>query len=77
MGILPLKFKNGENSLNLKLNLKQKYTIELVDDRSARVKTDLISFEVDVCLENKIENIYFKQGGQLNYLTRKYLLPNN
>ena len=66
MGILPLKFKNGQNSLNLKLNLKHKYTIELIDDRSARVKTDSISFEVDVCLENKIENIYFKQGGQLN-----------
>jgi aconitate hydratase len=78
MGILPLVFRNGETATKLGLNGKEKYSILIDDSLNLRQTVDVMvdnkfKFQVEACIYDQSELLYFKNSGLLNYFTRKYL----
>lgn len=73
MGILPLRFLDGQNGSKLKLTGREKYTIRLDDEnlsprQQVQVETDTGKrFNVILCIDSSIELTYYKHGGLLNY----------
>lgn len=83
MGVLPLKFKDGENADTLKLTGKENISIkgieaglepgqelDVVAENEDGKKTE---FKVILRLDSKIEVEYVKHGGILQYVLRQFL----
>lgn len=82
MGVLPCRFKNGQNAQTLQLDGSEVIDITGVKEQangSAHVKAlksngEVVEFEVDVLLQTPNEVQYMKHGGLLPYVLRK-LVP--
>lgn len=82
MGVLPLQFKPGENSETLGLTGGEKYTFHIDDNINAQqdVQVDAVdaggsksSFSVICRLDTPIEVEYYRNGGILHTVLRKFL----
>lgn len=83
MGILPLKFKKGEDARSLRLSGNETITItgiesglkpgKELDVIARRTDGSAITFEVIVRLDSEIEIEYVKHGGILQYVLRQFL----
>lgn len=78
MGILPLLFKNGDTAKSFGLNGKEQYSILIDDSLNFKQTIDVVvnnkfKFQVEACIYDQSELLYFKNSGLLNYFTRKYL----
>ncbi|XP_069621662.1 iron-responsive element-binding protein 2 [Ranitomeya imitator] len=78
IGITPLQFLPGENAETLGLSGKEQYSISipanLVPGESLKVKTNTGKiFQVIAAFNNEAEVTFYKHGGILNYVARKYL----
>lgn len=83
MGVLPLKFKSGENAKSLGLTGTEKYTITGIENgltpgkilsvTATDDKNNHNQFEVELRLDSKIEIEYLKHGGILQYVLREFL----
>tara|TARA_A100001388_G_scaffold264736_1_gene236275 strand:- start:1266 stop:3890 length:2625 start_codon:yes stop_codon:yes gene_type:complete len=79
MGILPLKFKDGENAQSIGLTGFEKYKISNIDNGNAKFvniaainsKGESIEFEAEVCIFTPQEIEYFKNGGILPYVLKQ------
>ena len=78
MGILPLQFKEGENSETFGLTGMEKFNISGIESGEAKtVKieadngSEIISFEVNVRIDTPQEIKYFKSGGILQYVLKQ------
>ncbi len=86
MGVLPLQFSEGESWRSLGLTGREEFTIEGVDEglrpgqrlqvhaahTAAGEKEGSISFEVVCRLDSQVEIEYWRHGGVLNYVLRRY-----
>jgi aconitate hydratase len=78
MGVLPLRFKDGENARSLGLNGTETYDIIGLKDGASKTSTVTAgkadgskkTFEVRVLLTPK-EIEYFRHGGLLHYMLRQ------
>lgn len=83
MGILPLQFKQGENYKTLGLNGREIYNIKGISEgleprkllKVEAIKEDgsKVEFEVICRLDNNVEIEYYKNGGILQYVLRRFL----
>ncbi len=83
MGILPLQFKEGESYKKLGLSGKEVYNIngisegleprKLLTVQAIKENGEIIEFEVICRLDNNVEIEYYKNGGILQYVLRKFL----
>lgn len=78
MGVLPLQFKEGESAESLGLTGKETYSILGIDDsikprQILTVKADTKEFKVICRLDNEVEIDYYKNGGILQTVLRKFL----
>ncbi|MEO0203199.1 MAG: aconitate hydratase AcnA, partial [candidate division WOR-3 bacterium] len=83
MGILPLQFKEGESYKKLGLSGKEVYNIngisegleprKLLKVQAIKENGEIIEFEVICRLDNNVEIEYYKNGGILQYVLRKFL----
>ena len=78
MGILPLQFKDGENSDTFGLTGKEEFTITGINNgeaKSVKIHADngkeKVSFEVNVRIDTPQEVKYFKSGGILQYVLKQ------
>ena len=79
MGILPLKFKDGENAQSICLTGFEEYKISNIDNGNAKSvniaainsKGESIEFEAEVCIFTPQEIEYFKNGGILPYVLKQ------
>ena len=77
MGVLPLQFKVGENAASLGLTGREVYHIEGVagtlngGGRTATVRADGKTFQVDVRVDTPQEVEYYRNGGILPYVLRQ------
>jgi aconitate hydratase len=79
MGVLPLRFKDGENAETLGLDGSETFDITGLDDGKAKTanvvahKADggTVAFEVKVLLLTPKETDYFRNGGILHYVLRQ------
>lgn len=81
MGVLPLQFKEGESAETLGLTGKEVYHILGINDsikpnQILKVKADHKEFEVICRLDNEVEIDYYKNGGILQTVLRKFLQEN-
>ncbi len=88
MGILPLKYKNGESALSLGLTGREIFSFEgisegLTPSQLIRVTAtdpdsgNEIHFEAQSRLDSEIEIAYYVNGGILHYVVRKHLQNGN
>jgi len=78
MGVIPFQFIDGQTANSLKLTGKEKFTIYIDDDLTVKqivnVGTDSgINFKVLARIDTHVELDYFRHGGILNYMIRKFL----
>ncbi|PIE65561.1 MAG: aconitate hydratase AcnA [Desulfobacterales bacterium] len=82
MGVLPLVFKEGENSETLGLKGDEKYTIEGLAEIAPRKELQVsvqkkngeqLTFKVIARLDTEVDVTYFRHGGILPYVLRKIL----
>ncbi len=83
MGILPLQFKEGENYKTLGLNGREIYNVRGIGEglkprkllKVEAIKEDgkKIEFEVICRLDSLVEIEYYRNGGILQYVLRKFL----
>ncbi len=78
MGVLPLQFMDGESAENLGLTGKETYSILGINDsikprQILTVKADDKEFKVICRLDNEVEIDYYKNGGILQTVLRKFL----
>ena len=81
MGVLPCRFKNGENAQTLGLNGSEIIEVHGLKEQansSAHVRAtksngDIVEFDVDVLMQTPNEVQYMKHGGLLPYVLRKLL----
>jgi aconitate hydratase len=79
MGVLPLRFRTGQNAQSLGLTGSETYTISGLADGTAKVATvtatrsdgSHLTFEVDVLLLTPKEVEYMRHGGLLQYVLRQ------
>ena len=79
MGVLPLRFQDGENAETLGLDGSETFDITGLDDGKAKTanvvahKADggTVAFEVKVLLLTPKETDYFRNGGILHYVLRQ------
>ncbi|MFW6360252.1 MAG: aconitate hydratase AcnA [Spirochaetota bacterium] len=86
MGVLPLQFAKGVSWRTLGLDGREEYTIEGVEEglspgQRLQVKAahtrpggedDSINFELQCRLDSQVEVEYWRHGGVLNYVLRRY-----
>ncbi len=85
MGILPLEFPAGKNAQSLGLTGKETFDIAGLDDKlKARQTLEVkavspdgktVSFQALVRIDTPIEVEYYRHGGILQYVLRKFLRP--
>ncbi|KAM8972201.1 iron-responsive element-binding protein 2 [Pelodytes ibericus] len=78
MGIAPLQFLPGENAESLNLSGKEQYSlsipVDMIPKDTFEVKTNSGKiFHVTAAFDNEVEVTFYKHGGILNYVARKYL----
>jgi len=79
MGVLPLQFKDGENTLALQLTGKESFEIIGLNGGAAKMVTVVatpasgapIKFEARVRIDTPKEREYFQHGGILQYVLRQ------
>ena len=75
MGVLPLQFKEGENSESLGLTGTEQFDIQISDlkpKQNFKVRTESgKEFEVVSRIDTDVEIEYYKHGGILQYVLRK------
>jgi aconitate hydratase len=77
MGVLPLQFKPGESVASLGLTGEEMFSIEGIAGslngagRTATVRADKKTFQVDVRVDTPQEVEYFRSGGILPYVLRQ------
>ncbi|KAM8960180.1 cytoplasmic aconitate hydratase [Pelodytes ibericus] len=78
MGIIPLQYLPGETAEALGLTGKERYTINIPDDKDLRpgmnveIKLDTgKTFEAIMRFDTDVELTYYRNGGILNYMIRK------
>ena len=86
MGVLPLKYLNGETAEGLGLTGREKFDIEgiaegLTPQKKLRVTShkdsgEKVTFEVEASLDSQIEIAYYLNGGILQYVLRGFLKKN-
>ncbi|MCS7205270.1 MAG: aconitate hydratase AcnA [Leptospiraceae bacterium] len=81
MGVLPLQFLDGESHETLGLTGKEVYHILGIDDnikpnQILTVRADEKEFKVICRLDNQVEIDYYKNGGILQTVLRKFLQQN-
>ncbi|HTU98126.1 MAG TPA: aconitate hydratase [Solirubrobacteraceae bacterium] len=78
MGVLPLQFSDGDSVESLGLTGREKFTIKGIADadevpRTLTVAADDTEFEVTVRIDTPKEQIYYRNGGILQYVLRQLL----
>jgi aconitate hydratase len=78
MGILPLQFLQGQTAESLGLTGKEGFNISIDENLNVKqninVETDTgIKFQVLTRIDTNVELNYYKHGGILNYMIRKFL----
>lgn len=78
MGILPLQFKQGENSESLGLTGKEQFSIPIGDNISVHSEVQVTTndgktFGVIARIDTDVEVEYYKHRGILHYVLRKLL----
>ncbi len=78
MGILPLQFEPGQSAGSLMLTGKEAYSIEGLNDslkpgQKIQVKADGKSFTTLCRIDAPVEAEYYRHGGILHYVLRKFL----
>ena len=83
MGLLPLLFKDGENTKSLGLNGDEVYTFQGINDNisprtvisvtATRSDGTKIQFETIACLNTSVEVNYFRNGGILHTVLRNLI----
>lgn len=78
MGILPFQFLQGQTAESLGLTGKELFNIKIDQDLNVKqiqeVETDTgIKFQVLTRIDTNVELNYYKHGGILNYMIRKFL----
>jgi aconitate hydratase len=78
MGIIPLQFCDGETASSLGLTGKESFTIEVPEDLHAGhiltvTLSDGQSFKTLARFDTDVEVLYFRNGGILNFMIRKFL----
>lgn len=82
MGILPLVFKEGENSQTLGLNGTEKFTLigllEMVPRKILQVQAEKedgssLTFEAVCRLDTEVDVLYYQHGGILTYVLRRLM----
>jgi aconitate hydratase len=83
MGVLPLRFMNGQNAESLNLNGSETFDIEglsddmapqsLVTVRASKSNGQSIEFQASVLLNTSVEVNYFRNGGILHTVLRNLL----
>ena len=83
MGVLPLEFANGETAKSLGLDGTEYFTItgiekgltpgKELDVTASNDKGKATTFKAVTRLDSKIEVEYYKHGGILQYVLRKFL----
>ena len=85
MGVLPLQFMNGENSISLDLKGNETYEIIGLEDLHPNKKITVVvkinnkivkEFYATAKLDSPIEVEYFRNGGILQYVLRSFLKKN-
>lgn len=78
MGIVPLQFKDGENTESLNITGKEKFSIDLPKD--LKPGQDIVlkiddgrEFTTTLRFDTEVELTYFKHGGILRYVLRNLL----
>ena len=79
MGVLPLRFVNGQGIASLGLDGSERFDITGLDNGAARQATvsatrrdgSQVHFQVDVLLLTPKEVEYFRHGGLLHYVLRQ------
>jgi len=78
-GVIPLQFKDGQDSDKLGLTGKEKFSIDITDAKPGQdvvVKVDggsIKEFTVTLRIDTPTEMTYYKNGGVLNYVIRENL----
>ena len=78
MGVLPLQFKSGESHESLGLTGKEKFTIRGINDslkpmQELEVEADNKKFKVVCRLDTPVEIEYYRNGGILHTVLRKFI----
>ncbi|MEQ9362990.1 MAG: aconitate hydratase AcnA [Leptospirales bacterium] len=78
MGVLPLQFKAGESHESLGLNGKEIFTIRGINDslkpsQELEVEADSKKFKVICRLDTPVEIEYYRNGGILHTVLRKFI----
>ncbi len=83
MGVLPLQFKPGESAISLGLSGSEVFEIAGIEAglkpnqdltvKATKVSGETIEFKVICRLDSEIEIEYYKHGGILQYVLRKFL----
>ena len=82
MGVLPLEFADGMNTHNLGLDGTETYDISGIDEiNAAKIRltahahstTNDVTFSVVARLDNEMEIEYYRSGGILPYVLRKFI----
>jgi aconitate hydratase len=79
MGVLPLRFRNGQNAASLGLTGQETYSITGLQDGQAKIARvsarrpdgSHVEFDVDVLLLTPKEVEYARHGGLLHYVLRQ------
>jgi aconitate hydratase len=83
MGVLPLQFKDGQNTQSLGLTGRESFSVQGVDQGRAKTVTVVatpasgapIIFEARVRIDTPKEREYFQHGGILQYVLRQLAAP--
>jgi aconitate hydratase len=82
MGVLPLQFKEGENAERLGLTGSESFTIDVGDDVAPRDEVRVIAaaddgsttvFQATCRLDSPVEIDYYRNGGILHTVLRRFL----
>jgi aconitate hydratase len=78
MGILPFQFMSGESGEQLGLTGREKFSIKIDDNLNVKQVVDVETdtgkkFKVLTRLDTNVELNYYRNGGILNYMIRKFL----
>lgn len=83
IGVLPLQFKEGENSTSLKLEGDEMFDILNLEDITPNKKIKVhvtkpsgtkMEFMAIACLDSLMEIAYYQHGGILQYALRRFLI---
>jgi aconitate hydratase len=73
MGVLPLQFREGENAETLDLTGRETYDLSRATGGMIDVTADSVRFQVKVRIDTPQEELYYSNGGILQYVIRQLI----